>query len=92
MARGGAGGGDPVGVAGRTVAEDSANAYNRPIMELHPRYAQHAGNVTVQRLAAALEKRGDVRLADIRSARWRAAPRWPCRSTTGFMEVCSPMD
>ena len=32
-------------------------------MELHPRYAQHAGNVTVQRLAAALEKRGDVRLA-----------------------------
>ena len=32
-------------------------------MKLDPRYAQHAGNVTVQRLAAALEKRGDVRLA-----------------------------
>ena len=50
-------------LVGRTVAEDSTNAYNRPIMKLDPRYAQHAGNVTVQRLAAALEKRGDVRLA-----------------------------
>ena len=32
-------------------------------MKLDPRYAQHAGNVTVQQLFAALEKRGDVRLA-----------------------------
>ncbi len=32
-------------------------------MKLDPRYAQYAGNVTVPQLAAALEKRGDVRLA-----------------------------
>ena len=45
------------------VAECGANAYNRAIMELHPRYAQHAGNVALRKLAAMLEKRGDVRLA-----------------------------
>ena len=44
-------------------------------MELHPRYAQHAGNATEQRLAAALEKRGDVRLAYLFGSLARATAR-----------------
>ena len=72
MARGGARGGDQAGIGGRDrlageqageqITEYGANAYNRAIMELRPRCARHTGNVALRTLAAALEKRDDVRL------------------------------